>query len=151
MFLFQIIGEAFLYFPRYVSIVRRYVVGGVAENDMDVVEQDEQENARFVSETKSLMYLCRSANITADFKENFWDFHDFTFNCGLPMGSVLVSERQVCRRCNKALIVEGKPHVVVIYHIFWGTYLGTRITKEMSKVQNIRALWFLNRGRQTLF
>ena len=95
MFLFQIFGEAFLYFPRYVSIVRRYVVGGVVENDMDVVEQDEQENARFVSETKSLMYLCRSANSTAGFKENVWDFHDFTFNSGLPMGSVLVRDKYV--------------------------------------------------------
>ena len=125
MFLFQIIGEAFLYFPRYVSIIRRYVLGGSAENLMDVVEQDEQEVARFVSETKSLMYLCRSANMTAGFKENFWDFHNFTFNCGLLMCSVLVTERQICCRCNKALVVEGKPHAVVIYHIF-----RTRLTKR---------------------
>ena len=69
------------FFPRYVSIVKRYVSGGVVENDMDVVEQDEQEDARFVGEMKSLMCLCTSANITtAGFKENFWDFHDFTTN-----------------------------------------------------------------------
>ena len=62
------------------------------------------------------------------------------------MGSVLVSERQVCHHCNKALIVEGKAHVV-IYHIFGGTYLGHifggSYNKEMLKVQHIRALWFL--------
>ncbi len=117
MFLFQIIGDVFLYFPRFCSIARRYVLVGVSENDL----VDEKEDAQ--------LYICKSANLMNGFEADFREFHNFTINCGMPMASILVSKRDCCRRCNKRLVVDGKPRVVVIYHIFHGTYLGSRITR----------------------
>ncbi len=145
MFLFQIIGDVFLYFPRFCSIARRYVLVGVSEND----SVDEKEDAQFAAETRSLLYICKSANLMNGFKADFREFHDFTINCGMPMASILVSKRDCCRRCNKRLVVDGKPRVVVIYHIFHGTYLGSRITRccRKCKISEHYGFWIENGER----
>ena len=147
MFLFQIIGEVFLIFPRCCSVVRRYVLVDIAGSDAE--REDEREDTWFAGEIRSLLYLCKSANITKGFKEDFREFHDFSLSCGIPMASILVSSRQLCRRCKKALVVEGKPRVVVIYHIFHGTYLGSRITKccRRCKIYEHYGYWMENGER----
>ena len=149
-FLFKIIGESFLYFPRCCSVVRRYVlVGVVGVAGKDLEEINEREDARFAGETRSLLYLCKSANVTKGFKEHFKEFHDFSLNCGLPMASILVTNREECRRCKKLLVVDGKPRVVVIYHIFLGTYLGCRISKccRRCKIYEHYGFWMENGER----
>ena len=45
------------------------------------------------------------------------------------MGTVLMSQQEVCCFCGKVLAVEPTTHVVVIYHKQRGSYLGSRITK----------------------
>ena len=146
-FLFQIIGDVFLYFPRLCSITRRYVSVGIAENDGENV--DEKEDARFAGETRSLLYLCKSRNVTKGFKADFREFHDFSVKCGIPMASVLVNKRDSCCRCNRILVVDGKPRVVVIYRIFLGSYLGCRITKccRKCKIYEHYGFWLENGER----
>jgi len=57
-------------------------------------------------------------------------FNDFTVSFGHPLATGLISPRQVCRKCMKALtVLEKKVHVVTIYHSERGSYLGSRVTK----------------------
>ncbi len=146
-FCYTEVGDVFLYFPCFCSITRRYVSVGIAENDGENV--DEKEDMWFAGETRSLLYLCKSGNVTKGFKADFREFHDFSINCSMPMASVLVSKRDSCRRCNRILVVDGKPHVVVIYHIFLGSYLGCRITKccRKCKIYEHYGFWLENGER----
>ena len=93
----------------------------------------EDEDARFASETRSLLYLYGETKINKGLKQCFSEFHDFSVGSGCPMATILATNREVCRRCNKKLVIEGKPRVVVLYHIFFGSYLGSRITKRCRK------------------
>ena len=61
------------------------------------------------------------------FKEKFSDFNKFSVACGMPVGAIFISDRKTCRRCEGSLQVHGKPHVVVVYHSEFGTYLGSRM------------------------
>ena len=114
--------------------MRRYVVVGSGAREVDEGSNEPKlEDERFASETRSLLYLHGESNLNKTYKQCFSEFHDLTVDSGLPMASILATNREVCRRCNKTLTIEGKPHVVVIYHIFFGTYLGSRITKSCKK------------------
>ena len=53
MFLFQIISEAFLYFPHCCSAVRCYVLVGLAGKDLEEINY--KEDAQFAGETRSLL------------------------------------------------------------------------------------------------
>ena len=117
--LFQLVGKAFLFIPNFYSIVRHYVVVGSGAREVDEGSNEPKlEDERFASETRSLLYLHGESNLNKSYKQCFSEFHDFTVDSGLPMASILATNREVCRRCNKTLTIEGKPHVVVIYHIF---------------------------------
>ena len=43
-----------------------------------------------------------------------------------------MSSRSTCRRCNGKLSVEANGHVV-FYHIYFGSYLGSRVKKSCHK------------------
>ncbi|CAB4017095.1 Hypothetical predicted protein [Paramuricea clavata] len=88
---------------------------------------------KFASETRSLMFLHGNGVLTEGLKENFRVFHDFSVRSGVPMGSVLITNRDQCRKCTRVLQVDDKTHVIVIYHIYFGSYLGSRITKWCRK------------------
>ena len=68
-------------------------------------------------------------------EREFQEFHDFTLSCGQPMGTVLVSERVKCRKCDKTLVLEKTSHPGVIYHTYRGTYMGSRLTKHCRTCQ----------------
>ena len=62
----------------------------------------------------------------------FATFNSFCNNNGYALGAVLIPDRKVCRNCGKILKVND-PHTVVIYHIYRGSFLGTRISKTCSR------------------
>ena len=82
----------------------------------------------FIVETQSLLYL-HSSSLRSE-KEQFRDFHDFTLQCGTPLGTILVAKRDNCRNCGKKLATDGKVFPVVIYSCQRGSYLGSRLTKN---------------------
>ncbi|CAB3997256.1 Hypothetical predicted protein [Paramuricea clavata] len=147
MFLFQLVGQTFLWLPQCYSVIRRYVVLGISNEQEEIA--NEIEDQRFAHEVNSLLYICRNKNVTKGFKEQFSEFHDFTLQAGMPMATILATKREQCRRCNKTLVVDGKPHVIVFYHIFLGSYLGSRITKccRKCKIYEHYGFWVQNGKR----
>ncbi|CAB4016880.1 Hypothetical predicted protein [Paramuricea clavata] len=79
----------------------------------------------------SLVYLHPS--LATDYKKTFKEFHDFTLSCGSPMGTILVSSRTICHKCERPLSVEQKKNMVVFYHINLGSYVSCRLTKVCRK------------------
>ena len=47
------------------------------------------------------------------------------------MGAIFITVREKCRFCQKSLILDGESNVVVVYDCEFGTYLGSRMSKEM--------------------
>ena len=98
-FVLQAIGDAFLLFPQFCSVVRRFVSGHG--------EEDTSGDEKFASEARSLIYLqnqCQSGSESVSqsgchlafvegFKKTFDYFHGYTVECGIRVGSVLVSKR----------------------------------------------------------
>lgn len=123
-FVLSRIGNVFLYINEFRSVIQKFVYG---DNPSEVTE----DSTAFATETESLLQLCPALKESSD--EAFKAFHDFTVNCGQPLGTVLVSERQSCRKCSNSLTLDKNKHVVVIYHQECGTYLGSRLTKLCRK------------------
>ena len=151
IFVLQAVGDFFLFLPRFCGVVRRYVVSGGlqgAENSGGVEHEEEVMDQKFACEARGLIYVDRKQCLTEGLKKSFEHFHEFTLNCGAPIGTILMSARSTCRRCNGKLLVEANGHVVVFYHIYFGSYLGSRFSSEeiVSQMQVIRALWWLDRG-----
>ena len=147
--LFQLVRIGF-FIRNFYSVVRRYVVVGSGTREVGEGAEAKLEDERFASETRSLLYLYGESNMNKSYKQCFSEFHDFSVNSGLPIASILATNREVCRRCNKTLTIEGKPCVVVFYHIFFGTYLGSRITKscQKCKIYEHYGYWIENGKRQ---
>lgn len=118
------IGNAYLNLTDFTTVVERFVFG----YDVHRVIED---STTFAAESESLFQLVPSLKESG--YEEFKKFHDFTVNCGQPIASVLVSERQGCRKCGQTLVLEKKRHVVLIYHSELGSYLGCRMTKHCRK------------------
>ena len=107
----------------------------------------DKDEAGFVGEVESLLYLFPElGNVEQHFKQ----FNEFSVNCCKPMGTVLMSQQEVCPFCGKVLAVEPTTHVVVIYHEQRGSYLGSRITKccRACKVYEHYGYWTLDGKRQ---
>ena len=79
------IGSIFLSLTEFRSVIQKFVYGS---NPSEVIE----DSTTFVAETESLLQLCPSLKETSH--EEFKMFHDFTVNCGQPLATVLVSQRQ---------------------------------------------------------
>ena len=136
IFVLQVVGDLFLFLPRFCGAVRRYVVNGgfqEADNKVSVEHEEEVVDKKFACETRGLLYLDRQQCLTEGLKKSFEHFHAFTLNCGTPIGTILMSARTTCRRCNGKLSVEANGHVVVFYHIYFGSYLGSRVKKSCRK------------------
>lgn len=128
-FVIHIIGNVFLGLLDFTSIVKRFVFGQDAGNPDST---NSEECCTFAAETMSLLQLCPNLRETTN--EQFREFHDFTVSCGQPLATVLITNRQTCRKCKKDLtVLENKVHVVVVYHSERGTYLGSRVTKHCKK------------------
>lgn len=130
-FVFEVVGETFLSVTQFSRVVRYFVIDGVKEGKDCEKGFNDREERRFVSEAKSVAYL--HPGVTKCFREKFREFHDFSVGCGVPIARIFVSEKKVCNVCSNYLVVEGKPHVVVVYDIALGSYLGSRITKVCRK------------------
>ena len=117
------IGNTFLNLREFTTVVERFVFGYDAQQ---VIE----DSSTFVAESGSLLQLVPSLKESSH--EELKQFHDFTLECGHPIASLLVSQHQSCRKCGQALVLEKKRHVVVIYHSVRGSYLGSRMTKQIS-------------------
>jgi hypothetical protein len=88
--------------------------------------------------------------VTKGFKEYFKELHNFSLNCGLPMSSVLVTNREVCHHCNKSLVVEEATCCRNLSH--FARDLSQFSDNEMlSTMQNIQASQFLVGKWQALF
>ena len=142
MFLFQIIGEVFLIFPRCCSVVRRYVLVDIAGSDAE--REDEREDTRFAGEIRSLLYLCKSANITKGFKEDFREFHDFSLSCWHPNGFNSGKQQTIVSPLQKSISC-GRKTTCCDYI----SYLSRNVSwlennKMLSAMQNLRALRLLD-------
>ena len=114
----QTVGNVFLRITTFGAAVKRFVYG-VCPDD----EVQESEVAVFEAEIESLLRICPA--LEEGEAETFRKFHNFTVDCGHPLGSVLVCQKETCRKCNKPLKLDNKPHPIVIYHSECGTYLGS--------------------------
>ena len=144
--LFQLIGKAFLFIPNFYSVVRRNVVVGSGRREVCKGAELKLEDERFTSETRSLLYLYGESNVNKSYKQCFSEFHDFSVDSGLPMASMLATNREVCHRCNKKLTIEGKSHVVVFYHIFL-ELISVRVLQKA--VRNARYTNIMGTGLKT--
>ena len=130
-FVFQTIGDIFLSLTSFASVVTQYIYGTSPQQTTQDVEA-------FTAETRSLLFL--NPNIVAFSEREFQEFHDFTLSCGQPMGTVLVSERVKCRKCDKPLVLEKTSHPVVIYHrISWDLH-GEPPNQTLSNMPDTRTL-----------
>lgn len=136
------IGSIFLSLTEFRSVIQKFVYGS---NPSEVIE----DSTTFVAETESLLQLCPSLKETSH--EEFKMFHDFTVNCGQPLSTVLVSQRQSCRKCSATLTLDKNRHVVVIYHLERGTYLGSRLTKCCKKCKLYEHYGFWTHGGKKYF
>lgn len=149
IFAINTVGHIFLSLTQFTSVVKRFVYGQNPEeanfNDPTHIE----ESKTFAAETESLLEICPSLKETnnPDFKK----FHDFTLACGLPLGTVLVSERQSCRKCTKSLTLDKKEHLIVIYHSERGTYLGNRLTKNCRRCKIYEHYGYWTQGGKKYF
>ena len=147
LYVFEVIGESFLSVSQFSNVVRLFVLNGPGSSVNDCEKGEEDVNRKFVSEAKSMIYL--HGSFVKNHKQKFLEFSDFSLSCGMPVGSVLMSSRQICRRCGCALFIDEKPHVVVVYHAHLGTYLGSRITKmcRKCKIYEHYGYWTENKER----
>ena len=121
-FFINTIGDVFLTLRDFTTVVKRFVYGEETQDDLG------SESNEFGAEISSLLQLCPGLLDLSTTR--FKLFHEFSVSCGRPLATVLISSRQVCRKCMKALtVLEKKVHVVTIYHSERGSYLGSRVTK----------------------
>ena len=125
-FVFQTVGSIFLHLSNVASIVRHYVYGNPESNSMMDVEA-------FTAEAQTLLYLTPDAVMSS--ARQFQQFHDFTLHNGLPMATILITQRENCRKCAKPLLIEKNNHPVIVYHTGRGTYIGSRFIKQCRKCQ----------------
>ena len=125
-FVFQTVGSIFLHVSNLASIVRQYVYGNTDSNTTMNV------NA-FTAEAQTLLYL--TPDVVMSSARQFQQFHDFTLQNGLPMATILITQREDCRKCGKPLLIEKNSHPVIVYHTGRGTYLGSRFIKQCRRCQ----------------
>ncbi|CAB4004925.1 Hypothetical predicted protein [Paramuricea clavata] len=134
VFVLQALGEYFLLVPHFCGVMRRYIVHGDINNgEIEQVDDKAVEEGKFYCETRGLLYLDREQSLVEGFKKTFHQFHEFTLSCGSAIGTILISKRTACHRCGGKLLVEGNGNVVVFYHIYFGSYLGSRVKKSCRK------------------
>ena len=111
-FVFQTIGDIFLSLTSFASVIKQYIYGTSPKQTTKVVEA-------FTAETRSLLFL--NPNIVAFSEREFQEFHDFTLSCRQPMGTVLVSKRVKCRKCDVQTLGfrENKSSSGHLPHISW--------------------------------
>lgn len=124
--MFETIGHIFLSLFNLTSVIKRYVYNETEDERALDVEA-------FAAESQSLRYL--NPDIEMSSERHFQQFHDFTLKCGQPMGTLLVTDKENCRKCGKALVLDKKSHPVIIYHTQRGTYIGSRLVKQCRKCQ----------------
>ena len=144
---FHFVGRAFLKLSSLSSVVKRYVC---AEEAVVVGGKRKSSESGSVFEGEAASFFYMNPAIDGVFGHHFHEFQRYTMQCGQPIGSILISKRDVCRACKKNLSVDAATHVVVIYHRERGSYLGTRITKfcRVCKIYEHHGYWTLNGKRQ---
>ena len=113
IFAINTVGHVFVSLTKFSSVVKRFVYGECPEEAGFNDKGDIEVSRSFAAETASLMEICPSLKESKN--QDFKKFHDFSLACGVPLGTVLVSERQTCRKCTKSLSLDKKGHVIVIY------------------------------------
>ena len=96
------VGRSFLKLFGFTSVVKRFVCGE-KEEIVGGKRKLDRDEAGFVGEVESLLYLFPElGNVEQHFKQ----FNEFSVNCCKPMGTVLMSQQEVCRFCGKVLAVD---------------------------------------------
>lgn len=125
-FVFQTVGSIFLQLSNLASIVKQHVYGTTESNTTMDVEA-------FTAEAQSLLYLTPDAVMSSACR--FQQFHDFTLQNGLPMATILITQRENCRKCSRPLQIDKNNHPVIVYHASRGTYMGSRFLKQCRQCQ----------------
>ena len=99
----------------------------------------EDEDERFASEMRSLLYLYGGTNINKGLKQRFSEFHDFS-DSGCPMATILATNRSVSMLLQKAGYRRETMCCCVLPYIFW-VLSRFLCYQTLQKMQNIRALW----------
>ena len=75
----------------------------------------------FASEARSLILSQSGCHLpfVEDFKKTFDYFHRYTVECGIPLGSILVSKREVCPRCGRKLVIEAGKTSCMLLPLSW--------------------------------
>ena len=147
------VGIRFLSISSFASVIKRYVWGENPGTEPKAKKKNYSnisgnEDSMFVAEVASLLDLF--PEVSKECTEMFKSLHDFSVNCGIPIGTILVSKQENCRLCGKPLLLDPNTHVVVIYDDHRGTYLGSRVTKNCNKckVHEYYGYWTSSGKRQ---
>ena len=91
------VGRSFLKSSTLTSVVKRYVFGEkeVVLRGKEVVKKRKnfEGEDEFVGNRGVFFYLFPGIG---DVEHGFRDFYEFTVNCGQPMGTGLITEREIC-------------------------------------------------------
>ena len=126
------VGRSFLKLFGFTSVVKRFTVCGENEEIVGGKRKLDRDEAGFVGEVESLLYLFPELGII---EQHFKQFNELNVNCCKPMGTVLMSQQEVCRFVQKFWqLIEPSTHVVVIYHEQRGSYLVTLVRESRNAV-----------------
>ena len=125
-FVFQTVGNIFVHITHLASLVRQYVYGDADSNSTIDVEA-------FTAEAQTLLFM--NPEVVMSPARQFQQFHDFTLQQGLPMATLLITERNACRICGRSLNIDKNSHPVIVYHTSRGSCVGSRFTKQCRKCQ----------------
>lgn len=133
--IFHLIGDSFFKVRDFVRVVQKFVTGKEPENcrvkfKKRAHQEDDHDDFQYQSfkaESESILHICPTLNM--NWKEIVEEVNFFGIKCGVPITTVLISDRTECRFCKRQLFVEEKSHAVVVYSTM-GTYLGSRVTKH---------------------
>ena len=98
-------------------------------------------------------FTIESDNIFFDLKTKptFDDFQSAYMEEGIPVGAILISNRENCRQCERKLLLDTSWKTVVIYHLTRGTYLGCRLTKKCNKCKIYEHYGFYSKDGTRMF
>lgn len=146
LFVLRCVGKGFMKVKEWSSIVSSFVCGEEATNLLTRVGSKRklanvtEEESSVIVEAESLFHLLPSIG-----EEKFKEFHEYGVDCGVPLGALFVSDRELC--CKRTLIIDSDASsVVVVYDDRKGTYLGSRVVKVCRRCKIYEHYDFWTKG-----
>lgn len=135
VFVFRIFGTTFLKFKKLCFVLKKFVFKSEVPSLTDIesnLSLEESSTAEFIATCQSLNSIL--PELASDsHKTLVQELHEYGMKSNIPTGCVLLSHRQKCRSCGKAVTEEKKQHTVMIYDLRYGPLVGSRITKCCRK------------------